>query len=416
MKEIEEISFINMLESATKAFFSKVEEINSINYFPVVDHDTGANMYSTLKDALSQSHGDAGLLVNKLIICSKGNSGIILAKAISGFLKVLLEKTSLKSSEDFCCAVVSARNNAYDAVLYPKEGTMLTFLDVLMQNRDWDNLGHVMVVIREALEKTLVKGEYDAGAKGLYYLIEFTFSLGLDTQIAIRSTSEAIISSSLKYKYCTEFIVVCKDDPERFKTFISHLSQLGDSIAYSYVESTLKVHIHNNNPFEIFALASTFGQLIYKKIDNMSLENGETHPVVFIIDDNGDLFSPFVKFNVEYISLASSTSNRELSHKMTIICANMVILLTDTPEKYNGKKYEHLIVVKTYGLLSKVSALLCRFNTARDEYVEDMKDFICIYQKDFMEKGDVLDNRELTDAQKKDLFFSVMPNKCEIVS
>lgn len=405
MKEIEEISFINMLESATKTFFSKVEEINAINYFPVVDHDTGVNMYSTLKDALSQSNGDANLLVNKLIVCSKGNSGIILAKAISGFLKVLLEKKSLKSGEDFCCAVVSARNNAYDAVLYPKEGTMLTFLDVLMQNRDWNDLGHVMVVIRDALEKTLVNGEYDAGAKGLYYLIEFFFSLGLDTQIAIRSTNEAIISSSLKYKYCTEFIVVCKDNPEMFKTFISLICPLGESIAYSYAESALKVHIHNNNPFEIFALASTFGQLSYKKIDNMSLENGETYPVVFIVDDNGDLFSPFVKFNVEYISLASSTSERELSYKMSTICADMVILLTDTPEKYNGEMYDHLIVVKTYGLLSKVSALLCEFNTGRNEYVENMKDFISIYQNDFMEKRDELNERVLTDAQKKDLFF-----------
>jgi Predicted kinase related to dihydroxyacetone kinase len=404
MKEIDILSFINMLKRATEFFLSKVEEINAINYFPVVDHDTGANMYATLKDALTQSKGDAKLLVNKLIVCSKGNSGIILAKAVSGFLTVMLEKNGLKCGDDLCCAVVSARDNAYDAVLCPKEGTMLTFLDVLSLNSDWENLVHISAVLGEALEKTLVDGEYDAGAKGMYYLIEFAFSLGLDTNIAIRSKREMNISSSLKYKYCTEFVVECECDSKMLKAFISQINSLGDSIAYSYAESVLKVHIHNNNPFEIFALANNFGQFLYKKIDNMSLENGEQHLVVFVVDDNGDLFSPFARFNVEYISLVSPKSDRELSHKMSTICADTVILLTNTPERYNNERYDHLIVIKTYGLLSKVSAMFCEFNTKLNEYIENVQAFACIYQDRLMGENDASGERNLTDAQKKDLF------------
>ena len=415
MKEIQVCSFINMLEEANEAFFSKVEEINAINYYPVVDHDTGTNMYATLKDALFQSEGDANLLISKLILCSKGNSGIILAKAISGFLTVMLEKNGLKSNEDVRCAVASARDNAYDAILYPKEGTILTFLDILASNNDWDNLDHVLGIIIEALEKTLVDGEYDAGAKGLYYLIEFTFSLGLDTHIAIRPIGEKSSSFSLKYRYCTEFVVVCKEPPESFKAFITKISTLGDSIAYSYAENALKVHIHNNNPFEIFALASTLGQFRYKKIDNMSLEDGKKHSVVFVVDDNGDLFSPFAKFNVEYISLASSISNRELAHKMSTICADMVVLLTDMPERYNGEGYDNLIVIKTYGLLSKVAALLCKFNTVSNEYIEDVKDFACVYQNIIIGNKDSLVEKDLTEAQMKDLFSFPNQYKCEMV-
>lgn len=398
------LSFINMLEKATDAFFLKVEEINAINYFPVVDHDTGANMYSTLKDALFQSKGDAKLLQSKLVFCSKGNSGIILAKAVSGFLTIMLEKNGLKNNDDVYCAVTLARDNAYDAILYPKEGTILTFLDILASNNDWDNLDHVVAIIIEALEKTLVDGEYDAGAKGLYYLIEYTFSLGLDTHIAIRSTGEKTSSFSLKYRYCTEFVVACKDNPESFEAFIAQICTLGDSIAYSYAENALKVHIHNNNPFEIFDLASALGRFRYKKIDNMSLEDGKKHSVVFVVDDNGDLFSPFAKFNVEYISLASSTSNRELAHKMSTICADMVILLTDIPERYNGERYDNLIVIKTYGLLSKIAALLCKFNTVPNEYIEDVKDFACVYQNIIIGNEDSLVEKNLTEAQMKDLF------------
>ena len=404
IKAIEITSFINMLEKATDLFLSKVEEINAINFFPVVDHDTGANMYATLKNALFQSKGDANLLINNLIICSKGNSGIIVAKAVSGFLTIMIEKNGLKSSEDLCRAIVSARDNAYDAILYPKEGTMLTFLDILSRNSDWDDLEHILTVINEALEKTLVDGEYDAGAKGLYYLIEFVFSLGLSTHIAIRSTGKAHAPSLLNNKYCTEFVIACEDNPEAFNTFISQISAFGDSIAYSYTESVLKVHIHNNNPFEIFALAGSLGQFLYKKIDNMSLEDNETHPIVFIVDDNGDMFSPFAKFDVEYISLSSSESDSELAHKMSTTRANLVVLLTDTPEKYNSNEYNHLIVVKTYGLLSKVSALLCNFNTMQNEHIEDIQDFACIYQDGFMNKENMSDIKGLTEAQKKDLF------------
>lgn len=245
MKEIKLESFIEMLERATDAFRSKAEEINAINYFPVVDHDTGANMRATLRDALAQAN-NANELISKLIASSKGNSGLILSRAIMGFLTVLIQKKILRTNEDLSAAVIAARDNAYAAVLYPKKGTMLTFLDILADNRDWDDRKRLVFLFEKALDETFVDGEYDAGAKGLYYLIEFAFELGLNTSIAIHSVDAESRSSFLKYKYCTEFVISSGDIQSNYKAFIEKISGLGDSIAYSCFDNLLKVHMGLN--------------------------------------------------------------------------------------------------------------------------------------------------------------------------
>lgn len=393
-----------MLEKATNAFQSKVEEINSINYFPVIDHDTGINMYGTLRDSLVLAHNDIHQLINKLIVSSKGNSGLILSKAIIGFLSVLLQKKILITNEDITAAVIAARNNAYAAVLYPKEGTMLTFLDILADNFYWDDRERLVSLFEKALEQTFVDGEYDAGAKGLYYLIEFAFELGLNKSIAVHTIDVKKKQPSLKYKYCTEFVIQCRNIQSDYKAFIEKIGSLGDSIAYSYLGDLLKVHVHNNNPFEIFALASELGVFLYKKIDNMSLENGEMHPIVFIVDDNDDLFSPFLKYDVEYISLSSFESSKEIAHKMDSICAEKVILLTNKPSLYEDKKYDRLYIVQTYGLLSKVTALLCRVNMDLAESIEDMQDYARIYKDGSYGDDEVFDEEVLTESQIMDLF------------
>ncbi len=387
------LSFIEKLNRAVELFSEKVEEINSINYFPVIDHDTGDNIYSTLKNALSDSDNSTDL-VNNLIFHSKGNSGIILGRALADFLSTMIACNGIKNSEDMTNAVINARNGAFKAVLHPKEKTILTFLDIISHNNNWDNIDNVVSVMNGALNSTIRDGEYDAGAKGLYYLIEFIFDIGLNRNIAINNLSIKKENDQLKFKYCTELILDLFDTSS-IECFINKLSLIGDSIAYSILENTLKLHVHTNNPFEVFSLARSLGQIIYKKIDNMSLENGEILPVVIIIDDNNELFSPFKKFNVEYISLSTQSGKRELEHKMKSIKANLVLLITNQPQSFKSEEYSNLRIIRTFGLLSKITALLC--NKVDDSFTEDVSDFASVCDKEKTVS-------ELTQDQFFDLF------------
>lgn len=361
-------SFIEKLKSGTELFIEKIEEINSINYFPVIDHDTGDNIYSTLSKALTNSKDDVEL-VDNLILYSKGNSGIILGRALSAFLSTIINKGGFFKDIDFKEGVENARREAYNAVLHPKDKTILTFLDVIADNDIWVERKKVVEVMNQALQATLRDGEYDAGAKGLYYLIEFTFSLGLNRAIAINSQVNIVEENNLKYKYCTELILEAYQ-MNTIEVLLEKLNTLGDSIAYSLIGKSLKLHIHSNNPFEVFSLAEKYGVILYKKIDNMSLEGKDMLKLVYIVDDNGELFSPFKKFNVEYIS--TSEYGGELEHKMKSIKAERVILLTNNPEHFK-ESYDNLTIIKTYGLSSKVSVLLC--NTSNSCFLEDMVDF-----------------------------------------
>ena len=108
------------------------QRINRLNVYPVPDGDTGTNMARTL-DAVVAELDQAGpeieptcqAISHGSLMGARGNSGVILAQILRGMVGKLSARAGSTASE-FAEALSAASTSAYQAVLKPIEGTILT--------------------------------------------------------------------------------------------------------------------------------------------------------------------------------------------------------------------------------------------------------------------------------------------------
>ena len=106
--------------------------INRLNVYPVPDGDTGTNMARTL-DAVVAELDQAGpgieptcqAISHGSLMGARGNSGVILSQILRGLSGKLSAKAGSTATE-FAEALSAASASAYQAVLKPIEGTILT--------------------------------------------------------------------------------------------------------------------------------------------------------------------------------------------------------------------------------------------------------------------------------------------------
>jgi dihydroxyacetone kinase-like predicted kinase len=76
----------------------------------------------------------------------------------------------------------------------------------------------------------------------------------------------------IKQKYCTEFVLETAKDltKEQLRALIS---PLGDSLIVINAGNKYKVHIHTNKPEAVFSAVSSYGDLIFTKVDDMKKQH-----------------------------------------------------------------------------------------------------------------------------------------------
>jgi uncharacterized protein len=113
---------------------SHQQVINRLNVYPVPDGDTGTNMALTLEAVvteLASLEGDfdmravAKAIAHGSLMGARGNSGVILSQLLRGIAETLGAKSDAGPGE-LAAALVSAADLAYQAVVRPVEGTILT--------------------------------------------------------------------------------------------------------------------------------------------------------------------------------------------------------------------------------------------------------------------------------------------------
>ena len=339
--ELDEDGMAQKIQSFLPILAEKVDTLNHLNYFPVPDDDTGSNMYETLEKGLRlwQSKGGLGRC---MVEASKGNSGIIMAAAIKGFLVGYAKKYSLKEGLD------EAVRQAYGAVLHPKEGTMLTFLRYLAENYQREMncesglLAECMITALEMTRTELSIGRIDSGALGLAYLVAGLCGLTLEVQVEDNSPKPVI---HLTYGYCTELRARLHEGAD-LSGLVEELSAMGDSINYIVHEGVLKLHVHTNFPGKVMRMVGALGERLHTKIDNMRLEaKGEQPwvPVVTLRVDEGE--EVFTEPLAEY---AVAESAGALEEKLARLKEPVLVLSENPPE--GG--------VRCYGYVSRWQALL----------------------------------------------------------
>ncbi|MEQ2401021.1 DAK2 domain-containing protein [Peptoniphilus hominis (ex Hitch et al. 2025)] len=300
-----------IFKGAVNYLISRKEEVNALNVFPVPDGDTGTNMSLTSKSALKQIDGLEGdfkvsdvsaAAARGALMGARGNSGVILSQLLRGFSEGL-EGLDEAGTAEIAHAFKKASETTYKAVMKSIEGTILTvgretaefairhykkaedpvkFLeDVIVEaNKSLDNTPNLLEVLKEA-------DVVDAGGKGLVVLLEGGLKVLKGEDIADQSEDETLkkkaqkeiqfteADKSLKYGYCTEFII--NTDYEDIDSFREKIAPLGDCLLVvggggSHI---IKVHVHTNDPGIVLQHACELGLLQDIKIDNMRYQHRE---------------------------------------------------------------------------------------------------------------------------------------------
>ncbi len=311
--------------------------VDEMNVFPVPDGDTGTNMSMTVLSAAREVLKNQDRTVAEMgkalssgaLRGARGNSGVIVSQLFRGIYRGLRESQTVDTGR-FAEALRKGVETAYKAVMRPKEGTILTVaremadfaLETAMHTEDIDELLETTIEHgKTVLEKTpdmlpVLKeaGVVDAGGQGLLYLFE---GLLAGTRLpegeipALRSEEDcpegqsygpegqsygpggqssspaegpagvshspaqaAVSEESLRYGYCTEFIVEGVEHAERQENMLrEYLSGIGDSLVLVIDEDLIKVHVHTNDPGLAIQKGLSLGSLSSIKVDNMRLQH-----------------------------------------------------------------------------------------------------------------------------------------------
>lgn len=315
MKTITGKIFSEMVLNGYRDLKNHYEKVNDLNVFPVPDGDTGTNIAATLtggvnamKDANFDSIGDvAEKLAGGMLLGARGNSGVIISQFFQGISEAL---SNLKTANvtQFASALRSGTSKAYEAVVHPVEGTVLTvarestvyIMDNLSHIDDFETLFEDLLrEMRLSLDRTpdllpVLKeaGVIDSGGAGLVYIMEGMGKYVVGEEVADAefngptnsvATDEKIPfdeNSVLDYGYCTEFILQLlnsKCDPKAFdlKEMIHFLEGIGDSIVALKQKTIVKVHVHTKEPWKAIQYAQKFGEFVTFKMENMSIQHNE---------------------------------------------------------------------------------------------------------------------------------------------
>jgi len=273
-------------------------ELNRINVFPVDDKDTGTNLASTIRSVIDtiKPHKSFETMVNKIadasLLGARGNSGVIFAQFLHGVSRETRNKATITLPE----LAESIRNSIpyiYEAIARPVEGTMLTVIkewsDFLHSKKDAiHNFEKIIIDSMAILEKSLAgtteklkelnkSGFVDAGAKGFVLfikgIIDFVKNRNIRNLVTEQEPgislihSEEITTGEIKNRYCTE--AVLREMTIGRKELQSFLNDRGDSVVVAGSESICRMHVHTNQPAELFHELKDSGIITYQKVDDM---------------------------------------------------------------------------------------------------------------------------------------------------
>lgn len=273
-------------------------EINMINVFPVNDKDTGTNLASTIRSVIDniKPHKSykttLGNIADAALIGARGNSGVIFAQFLHGLNRETLNKPIITLTE-FVESVIKSIPYIYEAIANPVEGTMITVIkewsDFLDSKKDSLHYSKNVIidslaVLEKSLAETTIKlkvlnksGFVDAGAKGFVLFIKGVIDFiknGNIRNLVVGSFenvslihSEELTEEEIPYRFCTEAII--KNVSKSKSELQEFLSQNGDSVVVAGSESICRIHVHTNNPAELFHQLKELGTITFQKVDDM---------------------------------------------------------------------------------------------------------------------------------------------------
>lgn len=252
------------------------EELNQLNVYPVPDGDTGTNMALTLESVCVELESARTMaevcksLAHGSLMGARGNSGVILSQILRGFADTFQDDDAI-TRDAFVRALRTAADAAYEAVLRPIEGTILTvarltaeaahqtitehpearFVDVLQASLDAsldavEQTPEMLPVLKDA-------GVVDAGGRGFTLLLSAFLHVADDrplpephvvvTPASVQAHQEHGDDSSLRYE-----VMYFLDAPDTtIPAFKDAWGAIGDSIVVVGGDGIWNCHVHTND-------------------------------------------------------------------------------------------------------------------------------------------------------------------------
>lgn len=358
-----------MFEGGALNLENNINLVNSLNVFPVPDGDTGTNMTMTMTSSVKEM---AAVEENRMdLVCqalakgalrgARGNSGVILSQIFKGMASVLGDSDEV-TTKIFARALKAGSDSAYDAVTYPKEGTILTVIRLVAQysvkiSSKKSNFEEFFKLIltkgAEVLDATpdmlpvLKKaGVVDAGGKGLLLILEGMYNVLTGVKMEKTAETEAVSLPEMQsegeftdshdpdeihFQYCTEFFIINlfkKTTLSDIDKLRDKLNKIGDCVIVVGDLSLVKVHVHTNNPDKALGYALQLGELDKPKIENMVEQNKELKkkkkaplkPTALVSICTGDgIAKIFRELRVDKILEGGQTMNPSVSNIVDLV-------------------------------------------------------------------------------------------------
>jgi DegV family protein with EDD domain len=342
------------------------EYLNRINVFPVPDADTGTNLASTMSSIASEAKAGASLrdtlrsLADAALIGARGNSGLIFAQFVHGLSREAANERRL-TTHSFGEMMARAVRHAYNAILHPVEGTMLSVM------QDWADsvfhyrlktadfvelLGHSLQTARRSLRDTprklsvLARARVvDAGAKGFVDFVEgvmdFIRAGHLRSLPLTRAENHKALPKvhsfdrGLSRRYCAEAILVGRDmDLDKLRR---SLQAHGDSAIVAGSEEKVRFHVHTDRPADLFFELQGIGAARHIKVDDMlrQMEAGRKRRggPALVTDSACDLPPQALdEHRIQVLPFTLSFGENEFLDKVTIQPEQFYRLLRERPE------------------------------------------------------------------------------------
>ena len=248
------------------------DELNRLNVYPVPDGDTGTNMALTLESvcaalAESDSMDEVCHAISRgSLMGARGNSGVILSQILRGIAEVCRPLDSVPAS-DLVRGFRQAADAAYEAVMRPVEGTILTVAREIAEAIEALDSPSLVAMLergaeaaRDAVERTpdllpvlRDAGVVDAGGKGLTLLLDALLEVVDGRPIPepeLGATPAAVIAhlagddvSGLRY----EVMYFLDADDSTVPAFRDAWAAIGDSIVVVGGDGIWNCHVHTND-------------------------------------------------------------------------------------------------------------------------------------------------------------------------
>ncbi|HMF82839.1 MAG TPA: DAK2 domain-containing protein [Acidimicrobiia bacterium] len=256
------------------ALRSHQDELNRLNVYPVPDGDTGTNMALTLESVVGELDSAEGMgevcraVSHGSLMGARGNSGVILSQILRG-LADTFSGLAEASGRDLVAGLRRATDAAYQAVLRPVEGTILTVVRAATEAVEAAHtageesltalLDVAATAARDAVEGTpellpVLKeaGVVDAGGQGFALMIDAFLAVvdgrplpepqAVATPAAVEAHMQGEEPSSLRYEVM--YLLEAKDST--IPAFKDTWAALGDSIVVVGGDGMWNCHVHTN--------------------------------------------------------------------------------------------------------------------------------------------------------------------------